>query len=163
MPNNPAREIGLTWTALGLTFSLFLLLGALLSWLAGQTRLVLSLAVGLAVFLGAAFLASLIAAALAKLLRWNIYDRASLYIGLNLLASGSLMVAWVAHAAKLIDAATLQTSWWQGGLLYLVGLLATVVAVQMIQEFFEGEIYRLANAALGLVGYAVWGAWGVFG
>lgn len=162
MTDSPAREFTLSLLGMGWTFALFLLLGALLSWLAGQTRLVLSLALGLVLFLGAAFLASLIAAALAKILRWNIYDRASLYIGLNLLASGSLTVAWVAHAAKLVEAATLHASWWQGGLLYLVGLLATVVAVQMIQEFFQGDIYRLANAALGLVGYAVLGAWVAF-
>jgi len=114
-------------------------------------------------FLGAAFLASLISAALAKVLRWNIYDCANFYIGLNLLASGSLTVAWVVHTVKLVDATTPHASLWQGSLLYLVGLLATVVAVQMIQEFFQGEIYRLANAALGLVSYAVWGAWVVFG
>ncbi len=99
MTGSPSREFALSLLGMGWTFALFLLLGALLSWLAGQARLVLSLAVGLAVFLGAAFLASLIAATLAKLLRWNIYDHASLYIGLNLLTSGSLTVAWVAYLA----------------------------------------------------------------
>lgn len=163
MSESSAREIGLSWAALGFTFTLFLLLGALLSWLGGQTRLVLSLALGLAAFLGAALLASLIATALARMLRWNIYDHAPLYIGLNLLASGSLTVVWVVHAVRLVDRATLQAAGWQGGLLFFVGLLATVVAVQMIQEFFQGEIYRLANAALGFVGYLAWGGWEVWG
>lgn len=162
MTDSPSRELGLSLIGLGVTFTLFLLLGALLSWLAGQARLVLSLATGLAVFLGAAFLASLIATALAKALRWNVYDHSSFYIALNLLASGSLTIAWVARAAKLVEAATLHASWWQGGMLYLVGLIATVVAVQIVQEFFQGEIYRLVSAILGLVGYAVWGAWAAF-
>jgi hypothetical protein len=93
MTDSPPRELGLSLIGLGVTFTLSLLLGALLSWLAGQARLVLSLAAGLAVFLGAAFLASLIAAALAKALRWNVYDHSSFYIALNLLASGSLTLA----------------------------------------------------------------------
>jgi len=57
MTDSPSRELGLSLIGLSVTFTLFLLLGALLSWLAGRARLVLSLAAGLAVFLGAAFLA----------------------------------------------------------------------------------------------------------
>lgn len=50
----------------------------------------------------------------------------------------------------------------KGGLLYLVGVLATGVALHMIQESFTGDLYRMANTAVGLVGYLAWGGWVAF-
>ena len=162
MTESPTREIALTWAALGISFSAFLVLGALLAWLAGRPRLVLSLATGLLVLLVAAMLLPPVAAILAKVLRWDLYRGTAGFIALNLIASGSMTVTWLVYAVRRIEGATLETSWWQGGLLYVVGLLATVVALHMIQESFTGDLYRMANTAVGLVGYLVWGAWAAF-
>ena len=162
MTESPTREIGLTWAALGITFSTFLVLGALLAWLAGQPRLVLSLALGLLVLLGAALLVPPIAAILAKILRWDPYRHTYPYIALNLVASGAMTVSWVVYAVRRLDGATLGTSWWQGGVLYFVGLLATVVALHIVQESFTGDLYRMVNTAVGLVGYLAWGGWAAF-
>ncbi len=158
MSENSAREVGLTWLALGISFSVFLVLGGLLAWLGGRPRLVLPLAGGLALLLGASLLIAPLAAGLARVLRWDIYRKPYAYIALNLLASGSLTVGWLVHAVSLLDQATTPAVWWQAGLLYLVGLLATVVALHVIQETFTGDLYRLANTVLGFGGYLVWGA-----
>lgn len=138
MTESPVHNLGQALLWIALTLTLFLVVGSFLAGAAGRAPLVLSFAAALGILPPATYVAAWVAGLLAKVLRANVYDRAALYVSLNLVPSGALIVAWVAHAARLLTAT--HPTVWPAGLLFFVGPLATVVAVLIVQEFFTGQI-----------------------
>lgn len=153
------RDLG--WGLVGALVALvgFALLATLLLWPLGKVSLLWPIVRALGLLLVLSFGVNLVTGTLSRLLRWNIYDRSEWFVGLGVLASGLLMVAWAVHVSRLVELAARGMGGWGWVALFLVGLLSLIPASQLVGLFYHGQIYRLASLGLGLVGYVGWAAW----
>lgn len=94
-----------------------------------------------------------------RLFRLNLYDKANVFVASNLLVSGVLVAGWSAFASLTVQ--SVGAAGWMVGVLYVIGLLASYVAEQVVTTIFSGTIYQLANLALAVlsfISFAIWPA-----
>lgn len=138
---------------------LFCALAALLLWPLDMPALALDLAKGYLVLWAAIVVAAALAAVVQRVLRMDAYRRATAYVVLGLLIGGVLQAGWSAFAASAVGEFAAGASIGSAVLLYLLGLLSCLVALQAVSVVFKGAIYRLVNLALAVVtfiGFSVW-------
>lgn len=145
-------------TAAGLA-GLFCGLAALLLWPLGAQALALDLAKGYLLFWAAIAVAAALAVVVQRLLRMDAYRRATGYIALGLVTGGLLQAGWSAFAARAVGDFAASASPWVAAILYLIGVLSCLVALQAVSVVFEGAIYRLVNLPLAVVTFILWTVW----
>lgn len=138
---------------------LFCALTALLLWPLDMPALALDLAKGYLVFWAAIAVAAALAAVVQRVLGMDAYRRATAYIALGLLAGGLLQAGWSAFAARAVGDFAAGASIGVAALLYLLGLLSCLVALQAVSVVFKGAIYRLVNLALAVITFVLFSVW----
>ena len=139
----------------------FVALAALALWPLGDARLALRFAKGGLVFWLVLFVTAVLLARVQKKLDWALYSHADAYVISGVVAGAFLQAGWSAFAALAVrdaDAAA-QHAWPSTALLYFAGLLSCLVALQAVNAFYTGHIYRFANLAVAALSFALFGAW----
>ncbi|MBL8205765.1 MAG: hypothetical protein JNM09_16140 [Blastocatellia bacterium] len=137
----------------------FLLVAGLVLWLMGHGTLAWSFARGYGLLWGVLLVLSPILNLIQRAFRVNLYDNGNVFVASNLLVSGVLVLGWSAFAVLAVQSAG--ASGWVVVLLYVVGLLASYIAEQVVMSIFSGTIYQLANLALvvlSFIAFAIWPA-----
>ena len=139
----------------------FVLLAALALWPLGDARLALRFAKGGLVLWLALFVTSVLLARVQHKLRWDLYSHANAYVVSAVILSGFLQAGWSAFAALAVSdtVAAAVHAWPSAALLYFVGLLSCVVALQVVNAFYTGHIYRFVNLAVAVLTFALFGLW----
>ncbi|MDX2204700.1 MAG: hypothetical protein NW223_18255 [Hyphomicrobiaceae bacterium] len=161
--NEDIRAFGLSLATIGILVLGLLLVSAPMLWPLGRLWLLWVMAKGLL---------ALFAAALAFTTAWGLYIRLTrrdptdihsrrfgLFVGSNVAAGAIMLGCWGAYLARHIDAAAAGTAWWQGALLYLDGLLATLVAENIAGELFQGTLYRSINMLVSYTAFILAALW----
>jgi hypothetical protein len=137
--------------------AVFLIVVAPVLWLLGHGALAWSFVKGYVLLWLLLLVLSPILNFIQRMLRLNIYDNANVFIASNLLVSGVLVLGWAAFAALAVQGAG--AAGWIVGVLYVIGLLASYLAEQVVTAIFNGTIYQLANLVLALASFIVFAMW----
>ncbi len=138
---------------------LFLALSALLFWPLDKLMLALGLAKGYGILWVIIFVTAVLLNGVHRFFRMNIYDRANAYILSTLAVSCFLQVGWSAFAALMVHSFVTGGPVWTGVILYLVGVLACLIAFFNVSSFYSGQIYKLVSLPLTLVSFLVFSIW----
>lgn len=87
------------------------------------------------------------------------YDHFDAYVISNLVASCVLQAGWSAFAALTIRSFVPDTSTWTAVILYLVGILSSLIAFYAVSSFYQGTLYRLVSLPLALICLLVFSIW----
>jgi hypothetical protein len=138
---------------------LFVALAALILWPLGRARLAPTLAKGYVVFWLTVRVAVGVLTLFHNTFRMNIYDRSGAFIISNVVASGLLQAGWSAFAVLTVRDFAAGASLWVAVALYAVAALSCFAALYPVGAFFQGHIYRLSNAVLAPLSFALFAAW----
>lgn len=138
---------------------LFGLLAALALWPVGDAALALRFAKGGVVLWVVLFVTFVALAFVQRKLNLDIYSRADAYV-ISAAAVGAFVQAgWSAFAALAVRDFASSAGAWHAALLYFAGLLSCCVAYGVVSAFYTGQIYKLVNISVALVGFAVFCVW----
>jgi hypothetical protein len=137
---------------------LLLGLSALLLWPFGKPSLTIHLAKGCGLFWVVLALTSWVVALVYRVLRVETDPPSTTYVVTNLCVSAFLQAGWSAFVALTIrnqmggsPGATVA--------LWVVGFLASFIGFAITGVFYQGTLYKLINAPLALLSYAVFTMW----
>ena len=136
--------------ALALSGAFLLVAGAILALL-GSIGALPELALGITVLWVCVLGAALVATAITRLFRLNLYDTYWRFVGLHLLSTVPLALGWSAFAAAWARAGVAEGGSPIG--LYTLGFLSCYAALQIVTALASGQIYRLACFIAGLAGF----------
>jgi hypothetical protein len=139
----------------------FVAVAALALWPLGDAWLALRFAKGGLVFWLVLFLTAVLLARVQKKLDWDLYSHSDAYVISGVVISAFLQAGWSAFAALAVRDVTsaAQHASPSTALLYFVGLLSCLVALQVVNAFYTGHIYRFANLAVAVLSFALFGVW----
>lgn len=137
----------------------FFILAALLLWPFGQVALVGHLAMGWLLYVVVGGLALLLSVVLHSLFRIEIDPPSDACMLLNLAVGAVVQLGWAAFAALAVVALTPGAASPTTIALYFVGLLASWLSTVVTGAYFQGSVYKSANALAAIVGYAVFAFW----
>lgn len=137
----------------------FFVLAALLLWSFGQVALVGHLAVGWLLYVVVGGLALLFSVIVQSLFRIQIDPPSDAFIVVNLAVGAVVQLGWAAFAALAVVALTPGATWSAAVALHSVGVLASWLSTVVTGAYFQGSIYKSANALVAIVGYAVFAFW----
>jgi hypothetical protein len=137
---------------------LLLGLSALLLWPFGKASLTINLAKGCGLFWVVLALTSWVIALIYRVLRVETDPPSTTDVITNVCASAFLQAGWSAFAALTV---TNQMGGSTGATvaLWVVGFLSSFVGFVIAGVFYQGTLYKLINAPLALLSYAVFTAW----
>lgn len=135
----------------------FLIVAGIALWLLGYSSLAWSFANGFGLLWVMLFVIGPILNLIQRAFGLNMYDKANVFVASNLLVSGVLVLGWSAFAALAVQG--IGAAGWIVWALYLIGLLASYIAEQVVGAIFNGTIYQLANLVLALVSFIVFAIW----
>ncbi len=138
--------------------AVFLLVAGALLALLGSFGALPALAIGFAVFWVCVLGAALVAAAISRLFRLNLYDTYWRFVTLHVLSTAPLALGWSAFAAAWARAGVAEGGNAIG--LYALGFLSCYVALQIVTALASGEIYRLVCFVVGLAGFIAFALFG---
>jgi hypothetical protein len=142
---------------------LFLALSALLLWPLHMTAMTFRLAKGYVILWVVVFIAHLTVNFIQKLFRVDMYTHADAYLISNLIISCFLVAGWSAFAALTVRGFGADASNRVTFVLYLFGVLSSLIACLIVGSFYRGSIYKLVNLPLAfacLLLFALWPATG---
>lgn len=139
--------------------TVFLLLIALLLWPLGKAALAWKLTKAYWVFWTAVIAVSCVLALAQRVFKLDLYSRSNAYIIAGLAVSAFLQIGWSAYAAPVIDSSVADTSVWVMIILYVIGGVSAYVASVIVGAFYMGGLYRMVNAALAFLSFAVFSVW----
>jgi hypothetical protein len=139
---------------------MFLLLGlsALLLWPFGKAGLTIHLAKGCGLFWVVLALTSWVIALIYRVLRVEIDPPSTMYVITNVCVSAFLQAGWSAFTALTIRN-QMGGSTGTTVALWVVGFLSSFVGFVITGVFYQGTLYKLINAPLAFLSYAVFTMW----
>jgi len=151
---NDLRDFGLRGLITLAINVIFLIVATLASGLMGRAAIIGPMVLGFAALWAAMIVITTLLAALARYdRRFNVYDRAPLYLGINLLASAGPLLIFAAYMALQAHQSALGSSWAERLAIYMVGFFASYIAHAIVTLFFDGQFYALINLFIALMGY----------
>src|ERR1044072_90264 len=134
-------------------------LAALALWPLGDARLALRVSKGggglcLGLFVHFAALAFV-----QRKLDVDIYSHGNAYVISSALVGACIQTGWSAFAALAVRDFTSNAGAWLSVALYFAGLLSCYVPFPVVSAFYTGQIYKLVNLAVALVGFAAFCLW----
>lgn len=144
--------------ALGLNV-IFVALVALLLWPLGKIVLAARLTKGYAVFWIVTLITAIVLFQIQRLVRVSPETRVSTYVVSNLGHGMFLLAGWSAFAAVSIHAVTAGAAAGITTVLWVVGIISSVIAFVVVTTFHRGVIYRLGNILVALVSFTVFAIW----
>lgn len=140
---------------------LFDALAAFVLWLMGYAALALRLTWGGLVLWAALCVTFVPLAFVQRKLRVDIHSHPDAYVISSALFGAFVQAGWSAFAALAVldfaSAAGARAAF----VLYFAGLLSCFVAFNVVSAFYTGQVYKLINLAVALVGFAVFCVWPV--
>ncbi len=139
--------------------AVFLALVALALWPMGQAATALSLAKGFWGFWTVMIVTSALVVMFQRLFRVDMYSHPDAYIISGLAVSGLVQAGWSAFAALTVRGAAAGAPLWPASVLYFVGFLSCLVALQIVAAYFTGSIYRTINLFVAPVSFILFCVW----
>ena len=137
----------------------FVGLAALVLWPLGDARLALRFAKGGVVLWVVLLVTFLLLAFVHRKLKVDIYSHGDAYVISTAVVGAVVQTGWSAFAALAVRDFASSAGTWAAALLYFTGLLSCYVAYTAVSAFYTGQIYKLVNLAVALVGYALFCVW----
>jgi hypothetical protein len=134
-------------------------LAALALWPLGDARLALRFAKGGVVLWVVLFVTFVVLAFVQRKLDVDIYSHGDAYVISSAAVGACVQTGWSAFAALAVRDFASGAGTWAAVLLYFAGLLSCYVAYTVVSAFYTGQVYKLVNLAVALVGYAVFCVW----
>lgn len=132
---------------------------ALALWPFGDARLALRFAKGGVVLWVVLFVTFAVLAFVHRKLRMDIYSRGNAFVVSTAVVGACIQTGWSAFAALAVRDFAAGAGAWAAAVLYFTGLLSCYVAYTAVSAFYTGQIYKLVNLAVALVGYGVFCVW----
>lgn len=156
-PKSEAQEAATTTLIIVGINLVFLLVAGLVLWLVGHGTLAWQFAKGYALLWILLLVISPILNFIQRMFRLNPYDNGNVFVASNVLVSGVLVLGWSAFAVLAVQNAG--ATGWVISLLYVIGLLASYLAQQVVTSIFRGTIYTLATLALVVLSFIAFAIW----
>jgi len=137
---------------------LLLGLSALLLWPFGKAGMTIHLAKGCGLFWVVLALTSWVIALIYRVLRVETDPPSTIYVITNVCVSAFLQAGWSAFTALTIRN-QMGGSTGTTVALWVVGFLASFIGFAIANVFYQGTLYKLINAPLALLSYAVFTVW----
>lgn len=137
----------------------FGLLAALALWPLGDAWLALRFAKGGVVLWVVLFVTYFVLAFVQRRLDVDIYSHADAYVISAAAVGACVQTGWSAFAALAVRDFASGAGAWAAVVLYFFGLLSCYVAYSAVSAFYTGQIYKLVNLAVALVGFALFCVW----
>lgn len=134
-------------------------LAALVLWPIGHAALALRLSKGGLILWAALCVTFVPLAFVHRKLRVDIYSHADAYVISSALFGAFVQAGWSAFAALAVRDFASTAGALASVSLYFTGLLSCYVAFNVVSAFYTGQIYKLVNLAVALVGFAVFCVW----
>ena len=134
-------------------------LAALALWPMGDAALALRFAKGGVVLWVVLFVTHVLLSFVQRKFKVDIYSHADAYVISAAVVGAVIQTGWSAFAALTVRDFTPSAGAWASVVLYFTGLLSCYVAYSVVSAFYTGQIYKLINLALALVGFAVFCLW----
>lgn len=151
---NDLRDFGLRGVIIVGINILFVAIAAWVCWLMGHVAFIGPLVLGFVGLWAAMIVITTLLAVIARYNRqFNMYDRAALYLGANIITSAVPLLAFVAYIVMQAHQAVLGAGWIERLALYGVGFLASYIAHAIVTVFFNGQLYAIINLFIALIGY----------
>lgn len=125
----------------------------------GGARLAMRFAKGGAVLWAVLFVTFVVLAFVQRKLKVDIYSHGNAYVISSAAVGACIQTGWSAFAALAVSDFASSASAWSSVVLYFFGLLSCYVAYTVVSAFYTGQVYKLVNLAVALVGYAVFCVW----
>jgi len=139
------------------------LIFGLLAWrvyaLLDQTQLTDPMVLGFAALWAVMLIVSVILYIIGRRFRLNLYDRSTLYLSSNVLASALPLLFFAAFVALQTHQAAADSGTLTTIVLFVIGFLACYAAHIVVTVFFRGTIYVLVNWVVVLGSYVVFVLW----
>jgi len=134
-------------------------LAALALWPLGDAWLALRFAKGGLVLWVVLFVTYFVLAFVQRKFDVDIYSHADAYVISAAAVGACIQTGWSAFAALAVRDFAPGAGAWAAVALYFVGLLSCYVAYTVVSAFYTGQIYKLVNLAVALVGFALFCVW----
>jgi len=134
-------------------------LAALALWPFGGAALALRFAKGGLVLWAVLFVTFLALAFAHRKFKMDIYSHADAYVISTAVVGAVVQTGWSAFAALAVRDFTQGAGAWGAVVLYFFGLLSCWVAYTVVSAFYTGQVYKLVNLAVALVGFALFCVW----
>ena len=137
----------------------FLGLSALLLWPLGRASMTFRLMKGYWLFGIVLYATSVAVVLLQRMFRLDLDSHFDAYVISGLAVSGFLQAGWSAFAVLTIHSLTGGAPVRVAVILYVVGLLSSYVAFNIVSTFYVGSIYRSTNLLLAVASFIIFSVW----
>ena len=158
------RVFGMSETALDFLIPfvlsvIFVALIALLLWPLGKAMLAFRLAKGFGIFWLVTVVTAFALYRIQRLFHVDTDTHVNAYVISNASLSVFLLAGWSAFAVMTAHSFVGGIPMWQATVIWLTGLLSSVVAFVVLTSIYRGAVYRLINIALSLVSFVIFAIW----